>query len=396
MSKVDSALEHSALPPGVHNTSHSTVQARQDSAIDQHRLETGNDAQLAKPDISHSHQSPTDSHRQPSPKLNSYQPTPTNPTYAPAFAPHQGEVSPSQAGVQHPARQHSKSLPSGAPPSVASPRSHEYSTERSIPVDIRSAADSRPNNTGISSIPDQFYGHQNTNGTRQQRYNVRFAANYTSENMSSSQKPRNDTSTPTTTTAVVAEPEQQRSSPAPVATTEVTVVPAANGTFNHTEPLSRPGRDTKDRGDREPSVERCLGCNEAWRRPIPDMDSRHISPAETNEEFMQIASNMIERLRKQNKAAEAAYDEWRWRHSRCIRSEESHYRQMSPHSPESADDNSKRPESITQPEEAANSTSASKRKFEVSHEPHSGSKQRKVAGTSPAPPVRKYEPDSPT
>ena len=382
--KADPALQQSALSTGLHNASHSTVQARQDSAIDQHRFEASNDAQLSKPNVSYSHQSPKDSQRQPSPRLNSYQPAPA---YAPVPAPHQGESHPSQTGAHFPARQHSKSVSSGAP-SAASPRSHEHGAERTVPIDItRSGPDTRPNNTGPSSLPDHFYGQSNNNGTRQQRYNVRFAANYTSENMPPSQKPRNDPPTPTTAPAAVAEPEpeQSRSSPVPVTSTEETPAPVANGNTHHTEPLARATtRDSRDR-DREPSVERCPGCNEAWRRPIPDMDSDHVPPAENNAEYMRLASNMIERLRNERKKADAAYDEWRWRHSHC-------YRPTSPHSTGSIEDVYRRADGIVQVERPPNGNASSKRKSEIPHEPRSASKQQRVSSNSPAPPVRQPDP----
>lgn len=384
MPKADPALQQSALSTGVHNASHSTVQARQDSAIDQHRFEAGNDVQLSKSNVSYPHQSPKDSQRQPSPQHNSYQPTPTAPVYAPASTPHQGETYSSQAGAHHSARQHSKSMSSGAL-STVSQRSHEHGVERTIPIDIaRNGADPRHNNTGPSSFPEQCYGHPNSNGTRQQRYNVRFAANYTSENMPPSQKPRNDPPTLTTAPAAVTEPEQSRSSPAPVTSTEEPPALMTNGSTHHTEPLPRGTRDSRDRGDRgdrEPSVERCPGCNEAWRRPIPDTDSQDLPPAQNNAEYMRLASNMIDRLRDQRKKADAAYDDWRWRHSHC-------YRPTSPYSTGSVDDVPGRVNGIAQAERTSNGNTTTKRKSEVSHEPRSASKQQRKSSTSPAPPVR--------
>ncbi|KAJ4346288.1 hypothetical protein N0V95_005498 [Ascochyta clinopodiicola] len=384
---------HSSTSSGMHSMSHSsTVQARQDSATDQHRFELANDAQLAKPTILSAGQSPKNGHRQPSTAPNSYSAAdPSTLAYAPP-APPQGETHSNLQGAQHPARQHSKSLSSGLPYSAASPRAPEHRTERTIPVDTRNASDPRLHNNGPSSPPEPFYGHQNSNqnsnGTRQQRYNVRFAANYTSENMPPSQKSRNDPPTPNPTSAMPAEPEQPRSSPALVPTTEEYSTSTANGSIRHSEPTpraTRDARDARDRGDREHSVERCSGCNEAWTRPIPDLDSRHISPAETGQEFGQITSNMIERLRKQNKMADAAYDEWKWRHSRCT------YRAPSPFSSGSVEDAPRRTESVPHAEGSTNGTTDRKRKSDVPLEQHSASKQQRVAATSPAPPVRRLE-----
>ncbi|KAF3032527.1 hypothetical protein E8E12_001815 [Didymella heteroderae] len=386
-SKADPALQQPELSSSVHSAAHSTVQTRQDSAIDQHRFETGSDAQLSKSNVSSSHhQSPKDDTLQIVTRLNSYQPTSSTPAYATSATPHQSETHPSQAGY------HSHSLSSAAPYPAASPRSHEHSTERSIPVDIRNGSDPRPNITGPSSLPEQFFTQQNNFGTRQQRYNVRFAANYTSENMPPSQKPRNEPPTPPTAPAAVAEPEQPRSSPTPVSASEEPATPASNGSSRPTEPQPpRPARDSRDRGDREPSVERCVGCNEAWRRPIPDMDSDKIAPAQDNAEYMRLAGNLIDRLRNERKKADAAYEEWKWRHSHC-------YRQTSPYSTGSVDDASKASAATPQTDGATNghtptTNNTNKRKSELPHEPHSASKQRKRSSISPAPAVRK--PDSP-
>jgi hypothetical protein len=392
-SKADPALQQSALSSGVHSASHSTVQARQDSAIDQHRFETANDTQLSRSNISYSHQSPKDDTRHISPKPSSYQPASSTPAYAPSAVPHQGGTHPSQAGAHLPAHQHSKSLSSGAPYSEASPRSHEHSSERTVPVDIRNGSDPRPNITGPSSLPEQFFTQQNNFGTRQQRYNVRFAANYTSENMPPSQKPRNEPPTPPTAPAVVAEPEQPRSSPILTSASAESPTPASNGSSRPIEPQpSRPTRESRDRGDREPSVERCVGCNEAWRRPIPNMeDNDHIAPAQDNAEYMRLAGNLIDRLRNERKKADAAYEDWKWRHSHC-------YRQPSPYSTGSVDDASKASAATPQTDGATNghtptTSTSNKRKSEIPHEPHSASKQQKRLSMSPAPAVRK--PDSP-
>ncbi|KAF1929877.1 uncharacterized protein M421DRAFT_131458 [Didymella exigua CBS 183.55] len=251
---------------------------------------------------------------------------------------------------------------------------------------MTSGSDPRSNITGPSSLPEQFFTQQNNFGTRQQRYNVRFAANYTSENMPPSQKSRNEPPTPPSAPAVVAEPEQPGSSPVPGPTTEELPTPASHGSTRHVEPLpTRPSREsTRERGDREPSVERCAGCNEAWRRPIPDMDSDQIAPAQDNTEYIRLAGNLIDRLRNERKKADAAYDEWKWRHSRC-------YCQPSPYSIGSVDDSSKPTAASPQADGATNGHSATtnKRKSEVPHEPPSASKQRRLSNPSPAPAVRK-------
>ena len=382
-SKLDSALHYSTPSSGAHNAPHSTGQVRQDSAIDQHRLEAVNDAQSSTTHVSYSGQSQKGDQR-PNPKLASYQSASSTPAYASIIAPLHSEDPPSQAGTHPPPRQHSKSLSSGSPYLAASSKSHEHSTERPI---ARNGTEPRANITGPSSLPEQFFTQQNNFGTRQQRYNVRFATNYTSENMPSSQKPRNGSPSPPIAPPVTAEPEQPTSSPVPAPTSDETLAPSTktNGSSRHSDAQPRPTREARDRSDREPSVERCVGCNEAWRRPIPDMDQGPLAPAENNADYMRLASNMIDRLRDQRKRADAAYEEWKWRHSHC-------YRPASPHSTGSVDDAVRRTDLLPQSDGSANSQTMNKRKSEAPHEPQSASKQRRVTSTSPAPPVRK--PDS--
>jgi hypothetical protein len=308
-----------ALSSGVHITTHSTVQARQASAIDQHRFDTGNDAELSKSNVSH----PDASRR-----------------------------------------------------------------------DV-----GRPPITGFTSLPEQFFTQQNNFGTRQQRYNVRFAATYTSENMPPSQKScSNDRSTPPTEPTILGDSEQHRSHPIPLAPSSGSAVPASDESAHHVPELPQPARESRDHGDREPSVERCVGCNEAWKRSIPDRTDEQIAPARNNEEYMRLAGNLIDRLRNERKKADAAYDDWKWRHSHC-------YRQPSPYSTDSSKDANKRTTifDLYQAEKrkskreireytatyGAELRQSNKRKPKIPHEPHSASKQQKRLSVSPSPPVRK-------
>jgi hypothetical protein len=384
-SKADPALHYSTPSSGAPIAPHSTGQVRQDSAIDQHRLEADNDTQSSTTHVSYFGQSQKGDQR-PSPKLASYQSASSTPAYASIIAPLHSEDPPSRAGTgtHPPPRQHSKSLSSGSAYLAASSKPHEHSTERPI---ARNGTEPRANITGPSSLPEQFFTQQNNFGTRQQRYNVRFAANYTSENMPPSQKPRNGSPSPPVVPPVIAEPEQPTSSPVsvPVPASDELLAPSTktNGSSRHTDAQPRPTREARDRSEREPSVERCVGCNEAWRRPIPDMDQGPLAPAENNADYMRLASNMIDRLRDQRKRADAAYEEWKWRHSHC-------YRPASPHSNGSVDDAARRADLLPQSDGSANGQTMNKRKSEAPHEPQS--KQRRVTSTSPAPPVRK--PDS--
>jgi hypothetical protein len=68
-----------------------------------------------------------------------------------------------------------------------------------------------------------------------------------------------------------------------------------------------------------PSVELCVGCNDTWKRPIPDMDQGPLAPAENNADYMRLASDMIDRLRDQRNKADASYEQWKEHHSHCQR-----------------------------------------------------------------------------
>ncbi|KAF3005826.1 hypothetical protein E8E13_008273 [Curvularia kusanoi] len=380
--KADSTLHYSTLSSGVQNASHSTGQARQDSAIDHHRFEASNGTQLSNSNVSYSRQSPKDSQRQSSPRPESFNSPLSAPAYTTVAASTPSEIPLSQAGTHIPARQHSKSLSSGSP-YLASSKSHEHSTERPI---AKNGIEPRSNIAGPSSLPEQFFTQQNNFGTRQQRYNVRFAANYTSENMPPSQKPRNGSPTPPTAPPVVTEPEQPRSSPAPVSTPEEMTAPptTTNGKPRQNDSQTRATRDARERSEREPSVERCVGCNEAWRRPIPDMD-QELAPAENNADYMRLTSNFIDRLRDQRRRVDAAYEDWKHRHSYC-------HRPASPHSTASLDDNTRRGDLHAQKDGLPHNHTGAKRKPEAPLEPQTTSKQRRMTSTSPAPPVQK--PDS--
>ena len=83
--------------------------------------------------------------------------------------------------------------------------------------------------------------------------------------------------------------------------------------------VKRAGRNqSTDERSRESSVERCEGCNDFWRRPIPDMDQGPLARAESKADYMKLASNMIDRLRDQRKKADAAYEQWKQHHGHCL------------------------------------------------------------------------------
>ncbi|OSS44690.1 hypothetical protein B5807_10528 [Epicoccum nigrum] len=226
----------------------------------------------------------------------------------------------------------------------------------------------RANITGPSSLPEQSFTQQNNFDTRHQRYNVKFADNYVPENLLPSLKPSDGSSSPPLLLPSI-------SSVVPWETERLsrfsgTDVPALSSTLNaQPEATQIP----QDRSDREPSIERCVGCNEAWRRPIPDMDQDPLAPPVNNADYMRIASNMIDRLREQRKRADAAYEEWKWRHSHC-------YRPVSPKSTGASQD------IVIQSGLLPDST-PKKRRAESPHERHIASKQSRTTGSLSAEPL---------
>jgi hypothetical protein len=80
------------------------------------------------------------------------------------------------------------------------------------------------------------------------------------------------------------------------------------------------GQPSAQRRDRESSLERCQGCDGIWRRPLPNLDSVRLNaPAKTVTQLIKISQDMVESLRDQNRKFDAAHEDWRWRHSRCVK-----------------------------------------------------------------------------
>ena len=333
-------------------------EARQDSAIFYKPIETCNDAHSSAPSYSHSQQSPNDLRPQSDPS-----------------------------------------------------KSHGYFAERPAPVDFVNGSDSRAKTPGSASVPDSFANANTnanattTNGTRNHRYNVRFAVNYTSDNMPSSQKTRTESSA----TAPVPSPtSEQQTAPAElpiVASKELPVIaskelPAPSAS---SPTVQEDGLTAARPRDRDSSLERCQGCDEIWRRPLPNLDSvRQNTPAESVIQLMKISQDLVESLRDQGRRFDAAHEDWRWRHSHCVKpaSDDHAVRPTSPAAPTTTTtaEPQKSP-STTRVDTAApagqpSDRSSHKRKPESSlgDSQQTASKMRKVA-VDPAPPVR---PPTPT
>ncbi|KAF2133905.1 hypothetical protein P153DRAFT_392530 [Dothidotthia symphoricarpi CBS 119687] len=352
---------------------------RQDSAV------------LPSPDFtfSSSIRSPRSAHRQPSPRPHSHSSTHSSPTLTAVIL--QSHQTNSHSGPHHSQRNHSTSLSSTSQNPLPFPRTHEYPGDQTAVVDIRPAAKTmRP-----SSPHDHINGNNNNNTTapvappaRQGRYNVRFAANYTSENMPSSQKHRQDAAPATPASAPTAASEPSPTSQEQPAPTEEPSIKLFNATLQSTDSQQSQSRQKEG----ESSVERCHGCNEAWRRPLPNIEQfRRASPAETGHELSMTSHNLIAQLRDHRLKADAAYDQWKWHHSHCI-PREGYIPPTSPSSIASPDDIHSKDTEFVSHNGNHTETLSNKRKSDIPHEEDqpTTSKLRKVTfdSKSTAPPVR--------
>ncbi|KAH7356179.1 hypothetical protein BKA66DRAFT_428641 [Pyrenochaeta sp. MPI-SDFR-AT-0127] len=368
---------------------------RQDSAISQHRIETFKDAHSFGPpsDVtfaSYSTASPNNSHLSPSPTTNSYPTTPSSSLPAAAAVERRQSLIPPQPASRPLERGHSKSLSAGAHVSADSSKSHEHVAGPSAPA----RSDSIPRNSGPPASSDQ----PSSTSTRQQRYNVRFTANLTSENMPPSQKARHDAASTAPAPADITEPQPTGQEQPLSASVEPSIsspsMPSANA-----DPAPIEDQSQAQQKRRESSVERCQGCNEPWKRPLPDPDFyRHSSPAENNTDFSRLNMSMLTQLQDHRRRADAMYDRWKWQHSHCLpQTSFNDFHPPSPPSTEPQDDLHTTSSDGASHNSKHLNASSNKRKSEVPHDDvqQVNSKVRKVTfeSSTDAPPVR---PSSPT
>ncbi|CAO2649044.1 Nn.00g099930.m01.CDS01 [Neocucurbitaria sp. VM-36] len=355
---------------------------RQDSAISHQQIEAFKDTQstAASSDFtfSYSRRSPNNSQQSTSPRPNSHPTTPSPPLLAADRRSSQVSSLPLAAPL---------AAPPGKGRSNSSTSSNYISMEHAKPndqvADLSSPANIDPS---TKSSGPSHQEQPSTTTTRQQRYNVRFIANYTSENMPPSQKPRHDPSpvVPAATESSEPEPEPAVQEQPVTQSIEPSIPTAAPSN------QAREDQSQSQQRRREPSVERCPGCNEPWKRPLPNTDSyRQSSPAENSNDLGRMSMNLIAKLQAHQKKADAMYDRWKWKHSHCV--------------PQDDYDNSPPSPAFTEPQEDSHSTDgdgtlrdnqhpqtpSNKRKSEA---PHDGDqKSRKVTfdtQSTAAPPIR--------
>jgi hypothetical protein len=259
---------------------------RQDSAIAHHhyRIESSKEGPPlappppSEPDAFYSHRSPTIS----------------RPSTSPAPRSHHSSQSPAQV----PSNLH------------VSTRPEEHVTGSTATSHYQPALDPSPKSLS-SPLPQD---HPNTSNTRQQRYNVRFATNYTSENMPSVQRPRPSPPLPATAPAV----ETTRPLPSPQSehvapTIDPLVRSILMGTNPHPDAQSQAESEAQ-----ESKVERCPGCNEAWsRKPVHALEWGKQSPATSVHDLEKAQGDTVSRLRQLEKDNDEAFDLWKKKHSQC-------------------------------------------------------------------------------
>ena len=224
-----------------------------------------------------------------------------------------------------------------------------------------------PDTGSRNPLPSPTTDHVNASG-RHQRYNVRFNTVYTSENMPPNQKSRHD---PVPTAPMAAEASEEQS-----VISEQTITPSVEPATSpaNSAPPSIDDQNNPDQQN-EPKLERCKGCNEPWRRPLPGEEQYRLSsPAQNMGEQIKLTEDLIKRLENHTKFADEAYAAWQRRHRWCL------------NSPPSTDGNPPAdPRSKSTEEASPTATPAypvsAKRKSEIPHE--ASSKIRKIVSFDP-------------
>lgn len=161
----------------------------------------------------------------------------------------------------------------------------------------------------------------NRTQTRQQRYSVRFApnysaTNYTAANMASANKPR---PSPPVMPVSPASPVETVESPKPLEQPSTGPIEQSLVTRNDIRNMTEPVQDQPQQQGRSPSVERCIGCHEAWKRPLPELQKSTGMPiTKTNNDLAISNISIIDQLRAHGRNVEIMHDKWRERHYHCV------------------------------------------------------------------------------
>lgn len=248
------------------HSTHPISGRRQDSAVSK---EGSTFAPPSEPGLSYSHRSPTYSHHSPSSSLAAQLITqPSAPAHSSAAS-----IYPSPAPFDH----------------VTSPVGHS---------------------NGHSD-------HSNTGNTRQQRYNVRFAANYTSANMPPVQRSRQSPPLPAATSPQETNgpptPPDRPQSPSDLKIQEWLVGSKKKPDMN-AQPISNPS---------DSAGEKCQWCHMMWKRQPLDESSTWAQQetARSIQDFAKATDKHISGLRQHARDNEVEYEKWKTHHStgECVK-----------------------------------------------------------------------------
>jgi hypothetical protein len=291
---------HSQSPMNVH---------RQDSAVTQQHLPkgTGTVAPASEPTSSYFNQTPSHAHHSSSPGRSSH---PTTPLSLLSPANITQPSNPASHPVGHALQRSYATSPATGTHIVAdTSRVHEHLTEGGPPLTSTGHAHSGM----VPPLPPDPI-HQ----TKQQRYNVRFAANHTPDNMPSSQKPKHD---PPFTSPPVTESNgaQQTPKEQPVVPGPELAIQALTSNAQHPNEQSHAQVRNKDRED---SMHATCDCGHVWTRPLPSSlpwsdDSQ--SKTKTTNDMARANTRMIMSLEQHGKEADASYKQWAKIHANCAR-----------------------------------------------------------------------------
>ncbi|KAH7402083.1 hypothetical protein DE146DRAFT_454671 [Phaeosphaeria sp. MPI-PUGE-AT-0046c] len=190
--------------------------------------------------------------------------------------------------------------------------SHEHVTTSSTPYPQAAPELSNRTHSPLHSDSPQ------ASSTRQTKYNVRFAANHTPENMPSAQRPRHSPPPPVAVQPTEMAPPQE----APERPATPQAEPVRPPVIDRSQIISIIMGHQNGNSQPEPhvdeGVERCPGCGEAWSRtPANAAVLLGHKQVQTHHDYARNMDNYHENLRQFEKENGEAFDQWKKKHSQC-------------------------------------------------------------------------------
>lgn len=323
---------------------------------------------MSESNSSYFNQTPSHARQSTSPAISSYPTTPLS-SLPPAIATY--SINPDAHAVAHGLqRNHATSPNIGTYVAADSSRLRDQPTE--VASSPSTSIDHARNNMVPPLPPDA--NHQ----TKQQRFNVRFAANHTPDNMWSTQRPRHDA--PFTSPLIT---EGNGLQPMP---REQPVVPALELAIQAPNPSAqRPDEhanaQTRNKEREGPMYSQCE-CGHVYKRPLPSSPPwSDDSQAKTTHEMARVSMGLIWSLEHHGKEADASYTQWQKDHANCSRTRNGVHG-PSPQNPPSAEYPHSRTPDGAPPNDIPVGTIQNKRKSDLPHS-EEASKVRRVAFEPP-------------